>query len=93
MLRFSQVWGVVFREREIPCIKHIGLYEQGDDGMADYVWSIMVDGDKQCTDVAAVEVGMVPKGWQEVEPLNVVAGQTYFVEAHGIGFGGTKVTF
>ena len=52
------------------------------------------DGDKQCNRCRRMwKSGWCRRDGKEVEPLNVVAGQTYFVEAHGIGFGGTKVTF
>ncbi|HSJ78509.1 MAG TPA: hypothetical protein VK913_07215 [Erythrobacter sp.] len=93
VLGLSQDWGVVFRDRKVPCIKHVGLYEQGDDRRANYVWSIRLEGDGQCVDVAAVEVGNVPKGWREVDPLKAVPGKTYFAEVHGIGWGETRVTF
>lgn len=93
LLVFSQVRGVVFRNPEVPCIRHVGLYEQGDDRRARYVWSIRLDGDGKCVDLAAVEVGVVPKGWREVDPFKVVPGKTYFAEVHGIGWGETSVTF
>ena len=93
MLGFSQVRGVIFRNREVPCIRHVGLYEQGDDRRPGYVWSIRLDIDRQCVDLAAVEVGVVPQGWREVDPLKVVPGKTYFAEVDGIGWGETSVTF
>ncbi len=60
---------------------------------AAYVWSIRPDDDEQCVDLAAVEVGLVPNGWREVDLLKAVPGKTYFAEVHGIGWGETRVTF
>ncbi|RNJ61862.1 MAG: hypothetical protein EDM03_10075 [Porphyrobacter sp. IPPAS B-1204] len=93
VLGFSQVRGVVFRNPKVPCIRHVGIYEQGADRRANYVWSIRLDRDAQCVGLAAVEVGVVPMGWREVHPLKVMPGKTYFAEVHGIGWGETSVTF
>ena len=93
VLGFSQDWGVIFRKREVPCLRHVGLYETGEDRKARYVWSIEVDGDVQCVDLPTIEIGVVPKGWREVDPLKAVAGKTYFAEVFGIGWGETRVTF
>ena len=93
MLGFYQDWGVFFWEGEVPCLKHVGRYEMGDDRMARYAWLIEVDGDGQCADLAVVEVGVVPKGWHEVDSLKTVAGKTYFADVFGVGWGETRVTF
>ena len=95
-LRFSQDWGLVFSRREIPCIKRISLQEADTynaDPLADAVWSIEAAGDVQCLDIGAVEIGAVPKGWEELVPLSAVEGQTYVALVDGIGWGETQIVW
>jgi hypothetical protein len=94
LLRLSQDWGVIFSKRVVPCVREIGLHEP--DTLYDLekaVWLIEVKGDVQCLDLAAVRVGRVPKGWQEVVPLTAVSGRTYTIKASGIGWGEASVRF
>ena len=92
-LSFSQDWGLVFSRRQIPCIKRIRLTKSDTYDLADAVWSIEAVGDVQCLDIAAVEIGTVPKGWEELMPLNAVPGQTYLVRADGIGWGDVQIVW
>ncbi|HET6943552.1 MAG TPA: hypothetical protein VFH89_15480 [Sphingomicrobium sp.] len=93
LLRLSQDWGLIFSNREIPCVREVGLHEPETYDREKAAWLIEAKGDVQCLDLASVVVGEVPKGWQEVVRLTAVSGRTYAIRAHGIGWGETNVRF
>ena len=92
-MALSQDWGLVFSDRQTPCVEEIGLYEPQTYEPADAVWLIKVEGDVQCLDLAAFTVGEVPKGWRQLVPLSAGRGRTYALRADGIGWGETNLTF
>lgn len=93
LLRLSQDWGIIFSDRQVPCVRRIGLHEPGTYDGAKSAWLIETKGDVQCLDLASVTVGKVPTGWQEVVRLSAKKGRVYTIRAQGIGWGETNVTF
>jgi hypothetical protein len=93
LVHLSQDWGLIFSDREVPCVREVGLYEPESYDREKAAWLIEAKGDVQCLDLASVAVGEVPKCWQEVTPLTAVSGRTYTIRASGIGWGETNLRF
>lgn len=91
LLRLSQDWGIVFSDRQVPCVREVGLHEPETYDPSKAVWLIEAKGEVQCLDLASVTVGTVPTGWQEVVRLSASSGRVYTIRAHGIGWGETNV--
>ncbi|PZU63169.1 hypothetical protein [Sphingobium sp.] len=93
LLRLSQDWGMIFSDKQVPCVREVGLYEPEHYDRSKAAWLIEVRGDVQCLDLASVTVGKLPKGWQEVVRLSTSGGLVYTIRAHGIGWGETNARF
>lgn len=93
LLRLSQDRGIIFSNRQVPCVREVGLYEPENYDRSKAAWLIEAKGEVQCLDLASVAVGEVPTGWQEVVRLSANAGQVYTIRAHGIGWGETNAKF
>lgn len=93
LVRLSQDWGIIFSDRQVPCVREVGLHEPETYDRFKAVWLIESKGDVQCLDLASVTVGKVPPGWQEVVRLSASSGRVYTIRANGIGWGETNVRF
>jgi len=93
-LTLSQDWGLIFSDKQTPCVREVSVRNGPDTyDRKNAVWLIETKGDVQCLDLATVAVGTVPNGWQQVVPLRAVRGRSYTVRTDGIGWGETHVTF
>lgn len=93
LLRFSQDWGMIFIDRQVPCVREVWLHEPENYDRSKAAWLIKAKGDVQCLDLSSVTVGRLPTGWQEVVRLSAKDGRAYTISAHGIGWGETNTRF
>ena len=93
LLRLSQDWGLIFSSKRVPCVSEISIHTPDVYDRSKAAWVIEPNKTVQCLDLASVTVGTVPDGWTEVVPLTARSGQTYTVEAYGIGSGRIDVRF
>lgn len=92
-LTLSQDWGLVFSDKQTPCVREIALHDPKNLERNSAAWLIQTKGDVQCLDLARVRVGDVPKGWQQLIPISAVRGRTYSVKVQGIGWGEADISF
>lgn len=93
VIGLSQDWGMIFSDKETPCVREVGLHEPETYDRSKSVWLIEAKGDVQCLDLASVTVGKVPEGWQEMVRLSIKSGRAYIVRVDGIGWGESNVRF
>lgn len=92
-LKLSQDWGLIFSDKQTPCVREVGLHEPESYERDRAAWLIEAQGDVQCLDLASVRVGDTPAGWQQVVPLSAVRGRAYTIRARGIGWGEARIRF
>jgi hypothetical protein len=89
----SQNWGIIFSNKEEPCIGMAGVYPRGSYNPDDAVWLIRTSEDIQCLDISSFVVGEVPAGFKETVPLKADISRPYVIRVHGIGSGETELKF
>jgi hypothetical protein len=92
-LKLSQDWGLIFSDKQTPCVREVGLHEPESYERDRAAWLIEAQGDVQCLDLASVRVGDTPAGWRQVVPLSAVRGRAYTIRARGIGWGEARIRF
>src|SRR5690348_12438493 len=66
--RLSQDWGIVYSNREAPCVKVAVLFRQGTS-LDEPVWKVEAAGGPECPRLDSLVIGTAPKGFQEVVRL------------------------
>jgi hypothetical protein len=90
-LKLSQDWGLIFPTRKAPCVRSIELY-RGVEQSAVPLWKAEADGNVQCVhNVAAVTLGIAPRGFSSVIPLTPSVAGIYTVVVDGIGSGTANI--
>lgn len=62
VISLTQDWGLIFRDRKVPCVDEVRLSEAGPKGKV--LWRIEART-RQCVDLASFTIGEAPTGFVE----------------------------
>lgn len=90
VVTMSQDWGLIFSDRQAPCIGQAELFDVA--GSPEPVWKIEAAGGVQCVDLGSLTIGVAPAGFDEVVPLPAQAKGVHALVVSGIGWGQAGLT-
>lgn len=80
----SQDWGIIFRDRKVPCVHDVSLLPNGD-WRARPLWRMEPVRTVQCIDLESFTIGVAPAGFRDTVPLSALPHGRYQIVVFGIG--------